>query len=247
MSDGPLPPYYVPMSTSPNERIEVVDVLRAFALFGIMVTHSGMEFLVGPTPYENFGRVHSFDPVVQQVVSLLTTGKFFMIFSFLFGLSFAIQIDNAARKGTAFAGRFAWRLTVLLLIGCVHSSSGAIDDLKWVLAADPHSEKEIAELCHIARETKDFGAAVAHLRSIAPNQLAGVPDDLIAGTVDFGCAMWPITICDLIAGKDVLDVGCGSGVHGLSFIMAGKVVHRARSANRPCEQQGEAQVTALLD
>ena len=99
--------------------------------------------------------------------------------------------------------------------------SGAIDDLKWVLAADPYSEKEIAELCRIAEETKDFGAAVAHLRSIAPNQLAGVPDDLIARTVDFGYVMWPFTIRELIVDKDVLDVGCGSGVHGLSFIMAG--------------------------
>ncbi len=109
------------MSTAPNQRIEVVDVLRAFALFGIMVTHSGMEFLVGPAPSRSFGQVHAFDPFVQQAVNLLTTGKFFMIFSFLFGLSFAIQIDNAARKGTAFAGRFAWRLTVLLLIGLAHT------------------------------------------------------------------------------------------------------------------------------
>jgi uncharacterized protein len=109
------------MSASPNERIEVVDVLRAFALFGIMVTHSALEFLVGPDPYPDFGMVHAFDPVVKQIVALLTTGKFFMIFSFLFGLSFAIQIDNAARKGAAFAGRFAWRLTVLMLIGIAHS------------------------------------------------------------------------------------------------------------------------------
>ncbi len=109
------------MSASANERIEVVDVLRAFALFGIMVTHSGMEFLAGPDPYPTFGLVHAFDPAVKQIVALLTTGKFFMIFSFLFGLSFAIQIDNAARKGAAFAGRFAWRLTVLLLIGIAHS------------------------------------------------------------------------------------------------------------------------------
>ena len=63
------------MSTAPNERIEVVDVLRAFALFGIMVTHSGMEFLVGPPPYPNFGLVHPFDAVVQQVISLLTTSR----------------------------------------------------------------------------------------------------------------------------------------------------------------------------
>jgi SAM-dependent methyltransferase len=104
---------------------------------------------------------------------------------------------------------------------CSGDFSGAIEDLKRVLAAGPHSEKEIAQLCSIARETKDFGAAVAHLRSIAPDQPAGVPDDLIARTVDFGYVMWPFTIRELIAGKDVLDVGCGSGVHGLSFIMAG--------------------------
>jgi SAM-dependent methyltransferase len=73
----------------------------------------------------------------------------------------------------------------------------------------------------VQSQAKDFGAAVAHLRSIAPNQLAGVPDDLIARTVDFGYVMWPFTIRELIVDKDVLDVGCGSGVHGLSFIMAG--------------------------
>jgi uncharacterized membrane protein YeiB len=37
-------------------------------------------------------------------------------------LSFAIQLENAARKGVPFAGRFAWRLVVLLLIGLVHQA-----------------------------------------------------------------------------------------------------------------------------
>jgi uncharacterized protein len=46
--------------------------------------------------------------------------KFFTIFSFLFGLSFAIQIDNARGKGRPFAGRFAWRLVLLFLIGMAH-------------------------------------------------------------------------------------------------------------------------------
>ena len=104
-----------------NERITAVDVLRAVALFGIIINHSEFEFLVGPDPYPDFGNVHALDPLVAQLVAWFTTGKFFAIFSFLFGLSFAIQLDNAARKGTAFAGRFAWRLTVLLAIGFVHS------------------------------------------------------------------------------------------------------------------------------
>jgi SAM-dependent methyltransferase len=99
--------------------------------------------------------------------------------------------------------------------------SGATEDIKRVLATDPRSEKGITELCRIARESRDFGAAVAHLRSIAPHQLADVPDDLIARTVDFGYVTWPFTIRELIEGKDVLDVGCGSGMHGLGFIMAG--------------------------
>src|SRR5262245_53753708 len=107
--------------SNPQDRIAAVDVLRAVALFGIVINHSEFEFLVGPNPYPDFGHVRDLDPLVSQLVAWFTTGKFFAIFSFLFGLSFAIQLDNAARKGAAFAGRFAWRLTVLLAIGFVHS------------------------------------------------------------------------------------------------------------------------------
>ena len=115
------------MSTQPavapgnaEGRIAVVDALRAVALFGIIVTHSEFEFLAGPDPSPTYGEVHAFDPLVSQLVAAFASGKFFSIFAFLFGLSFAIQLANATRKGTGFSGRFAWRLTVLLLIGAVH-------------------------------------------------------------------------------------------------------------------------------
>jgi uncharacterized protein len=105
-----------------GSRITVVDVLRAVALFGIVIAHSEFEFLAGPPPTPAFGQVHEFDPLVAKLVDVFTNGKFFAIFSFLFGLSFSIQLENAARKGAAFAGRFAWRLAVLLLIGAVHQA-----------------------------------------------------------------------------------------------------------------------------
>jgi uncharacterized protein len=105
----------------PQARINAVDVLRAVALFGIAINHSEFEFLAGPPPYPEFGQVLPTDAWVSQVVGWFTSGKFFTIFSFLFGLSFAIQLENAARRGADFAGRFAWRLTVLLAIGFVHS------------------------------------------------------------------------------------------------------------------------------
>jgi uncharacterized protein len=108
------------MTSETEGRIAVVDALRAVALFGIIVTHAEFEFLAGPDPSPTYGQVHAFDPLVSQLVAAFASGKFFSIFAFLFGLSFAIQLDNATRKGAAFAGRFAWRLGVLMLIGLVH-------------------------------------------------------------------------------------------------------------------------------
>jgi uncharacterized protein len=48
-------------------------------------------------------------------------GKFFSIFAVLFGMSFAIMMDNAAKRGQRFSGRFTWRLAILFAIGFVHS------------------------------------------------------------------------------------------------------------------------------
>ena len=106
----------------PGERIAVVDVLRAYALFGIIITHSAMGFLAGPPPGPDFMLFSPLDRVVSQLEHLLTFGKFFTIFSFLFGLSFAIQLRNATEKGVGFSGRFTWRLIVLALIALVHST-----------------------------------------------------------------------------------------------------------------------------
>ena len=105
-----------------GERIAVVDVLRAYALFGIIVTHSVTGFLAGQPPSPDFMTFSSFDRVVSQLEHLLTFGKFFTIFSFLFGLSFAIQLRNATQKGVGFSGRFTWRLLVLALIALVHGA-----------------------------------------------------------------------------------------------------------------------------
>lgn len=100
----------------------VVDVLRAFALFGIIITHAVDGFLAGPPPGPDFMLFSPLDHGVEKLEHLLTFGKFFTIFSFLFGLSFAIQLRNATQKGTAFAGRFSWRLGVLALIALVHGA-----------------------------------------------------------------------------------------------------------------------------
>ncbi|WP_295888245.1 methyltransferase domain-containing protein [uncultured Thiohalocapsa sp.] len=44
---------------------------------------------------------------------------------------------------------------------------------------------------------------------------------LIERAVDFGYLSWPRKIRDLIADKDVLDVGCGTGLHAVGFATVG--------------------------
>lgn len=106
-----------------TDRITVIDALRGFALLGIIVNHCSQEFLAGPNPPSNptFNIFSPTDAVLGQMMGYLTSGKFFTIFSFLFGLSFAIQMDSAAKNGRAFAGRMLWRILILFAIGFIHS------------------------------------------------------------------------------------------------------------------------------
>ncbi|WP_461053071.1 DUF418 domain-containing protein [Spirosoma arcticum] len=105
------------------DRIAVIDSLRGFALAGIIVAHCAGQYLAGPTP-PSAGTMNLFSPLdfaLSEVAGYTTFGKFFTIFSFLFGLSFAIQMDNSANSGRPFVGRTVWRLVILFAIGFTHS------------------------------------------------------------------------------------------------------------------------------
>jgi len=107
---------------SAAERIETLDVLRGFALFGILTVN--MTLFSWPV-YQMFvvGREWDTpaDDLADWVVRFLAEGKFYLLFSFLFGMGMAIQMERAAARGAAFAGRFCRRLLVLLGIGLFHA------------------------------------------------------------------------------------------------------------------------------
>jgi uncharacterized protein len=104
-----------------SNRIEVIDVLRGFTLLGIILVHFTEQYYAGRPPkiHENFGAHNLADNIVLGFIFTFITGKFFMIFSFLFGMSFFIQL-NKSDGSVTFLFRFAWRLIVLFLIGFVH-------------------------------------------------------------------------------------------------------------------------------
>ena len=109
------------------KRITIIDALRGFSLFGIILAHMMEQYYGGEPPknvlpagVSNFGMVGTLNVIVGFIVMFLVSGKFFAIFSLLFGLSFYIQMDRAHQKGINFKRRFLWRLTILLGIGYVH-------------------------------------------------------------------------------------------------------------------------------
>lgn len=104
-----------------SNRIEVIDVLRGFTLLGIILVHFTEQYYAGQPPkaHESYGAHNLADMIVLGFIGIFISGKFFMIFSFLFGMSFFIQLDKSDGS-PAFLFRFAWRLIVLFIIGFVH-------------------------------------------------------------------------------------------------------------------------------
>jgi len=104
-----------------SNRILIIDALRGFSLFGIMISH--MAYLFGSY---DFTKMSSPNPSIADIIVnifnyLFISGKFFAIFSFLFGLSYFIQSDRSSKKGINYQWRFLWRILILIIIGYIHS------------------------------------------------------------------------------------------------------------------------------
>ena len=89
---------------SSGGRITVIDALRGFSLIGICLIHGMQHFGAMGTmaPQAMFPWEGTLDEIFRWFINYLVFGKFFIIFSCLFGLSFFIQMDRAAQKGVDF-------------------------------------------------------------------------------------------------------------------------------------------------
>jgi len=97
-------------------RMEGLDALRGFALFGLFIVHM-------PELFELYWAHPATDPLqlaVHDAVWLVFAGKAFALLALCFGVSFFIIMDRAARRGIAFTGRFVWRLALLAAMGLLH-------------------------------------------------------------------------------------------------------------------------------
>ena len=108
-----------------SDRIYLIDALRGFALLTIAVAHFTEQYLGNLAPEEHAGYTQhlAIDGLLDGISFALIRGKGFALFSFMFGLSFYLQMQRAEAKddGSRFTTRFAWRLMLLLVIGYAHS------------------------------------------------------------------------------------------------------------------------------
>lgn len=103
-------------------RLREVDALRALALLGILAAN--VWYFAEPEFLEHGWRSASRDTPADQLVSFATTllieGKAYVVFSFLFGLSFVWQWTSAQRAGAGEVSRSLRRFAALAVLGVLH-------------------------------------------------------------------------------------------------------------------------------
>ncbi len=107
--------------TRPKDRIVELDILRGFALFGVLLVNVfgyNASFFNFSGFYAQFG-----DPLNSQVFSLIVNyaaDKFIGLFSLLFGIGFFLQYQKFAGREKTFFRFYLRRLGILLVFGLAH-------------------------------------------------------------------------------------------------------------------------------
>lgn len=107
----------------PTERIELLDIIRGIALLGILLVN--MSIFSQPIIYLTLAQIDwwtdSLNQTVVWLITFLAEGKFYPMFSFLFGLGFMLFINKAEQKGFNASRLYRRRAFILLGIGLIHA------------------------------------------------------------------------------------------------------------------------------
>jgi uncharacterized protein len=120
-----MPILHEPYTTN---RINTIDILRGFALYGIVLAHVASVYLYEFRIVPN--ELTGIDSKLKRLLEFFIERKFYLIFSFLFGLSFSIQFQNALHRKKSFVRKYCWRLGILFLIGFIHNQFYPFDILQ---------------------------------------------------------------------------------------------------------------------
>ncbi len=103
-------------------RLQALDVLRGFALLGIFLMN--VEYFGRPLVDMGAGvdpDQAPLDYALSWLVYVFVQGKFWILFSLLFGMGFAMMDERATRAGIDFRTLYLRRSAALLAIGLAHA------------------------------------------------------------------------------------------------------------------------------
>ena len=113
------PPAFAPIDAA--QRIQALDVIRGFALLGIFLMN--IEWFSRPLQEMGSGidpAATGIDHAAAWAVHVLVAGKFWVLFSLLFGMGFAVMSSRGGH-GAQFRSRYVRRCLVLLAFGLLHA------------------------------------------------------------------------------------------------------------------------------
>jgi uncharacterized protein len=108
--------------TADTERHEILDVLRGFALYGVLLANLvwlTTDVVLTDARLQQLPTA-ALDPIARALVAFFIDGKFYTLFAFLFGLGFSLQMHRAEARGSRIVAVYIRRLSVLLLIAVLH-------------------------------------------------------------------------------------------------------------------------------
>jgi uncharacterized protein len=104
----------------PSARIHAIDVVRGVALLGILLVNMQLFSDAFGTYIRTRPEGGLLDAAAFYFVKIFCEGKFYPLFSLLFGIGLTIQAQRARAAGRRFLGTGVRRLLFLLVLGLVH-------------------------------------------------------------------------------------------------------------------------------
>ncbi|MEO7336743.1 MAG: DUF418 domain-containing protein, partial [Caldimonas sp.] len=122
LTEPAAPPPEAPFAPlDKGQRIEALDVVRGFALLGIFLMN--IEWFNRPIAAFNEGIPHGLSGanwLASWFVAYFVAGKFWTIFSLLFGMGFAVMLVRAERAGRPFVQVYLRHILALAVFGALH-------------------------------------------------------------------------------------------------------------------------------
>ncbi|WP_243525103.1 DUF418 domain-containing protein [Bacillus pseudomycoides] len=100
-----------------NQRIEVIDTIRGFSLFGIFLVN----MLYFSSNSDSNYIIPFLDKGMESFINFFGTFNFIMLFSLLFGVSIVMLQQKIMRNNRSFLSIYFRRMSILIVFGLLHT------------------------------------------------------------------------------------------------------------------------------